>query len=307
MKKLISIIVPVYNEEGVINIFLSKVTAIMRDINEDFEILFVNDGSRDNTLEELKELKEQYENITIINLSRNFGKESALTAGMDYAKGDAIIPMDVDLQDPPELINNLIQKWKEGYDVVLAKRSDRSSDTYFKRFTANVFYKLHNKISDIDIPDNVGDYRLFSRKVLEAIKLLPENQRFMKGIFSWVGFKTTSVEFTREERIAGKTSFNGWKLWNFALEGITSFSTLPLRIWLYIGSVISVFAFLFGVFIFIKTLYYGIDAPGYASTMITILFLGGIQLIGIGVIGEYMGRLYMESKNRPIYIVDDII
>lgn len=303
----LSIVVPVYNEQGVTKIFLSEITKVLTQVNKNYEIIFINDGSKDNTLEELIILKKEYVNIKIVNLSRNFGKEAALTAGLDVSEGRAIIPIDVDLQDPPELILEMVKKWEEGYDVVLAKRTDRTSDTFLKRFTANIFYKLHNKISDIKIPENVGDYRLFSRKVLDAIKLLPENQRFMKGIFSWVGFRTTTVEYTRIERVAGKTSFNGWKLWNFALEGITSFSTLPLRIWLYIGGIISFLSFLYGSFIIIKTLAFGIDLPGYASLLSIVLFLGGIQLIGIGILGEYLGRIYMETKNRPSYIIQEII
>jgi len=303
----LSIVVPVYNEEGVTKIFLSEITKVLTQVNKNYEIIFINDGSKDNTLEELKILKKEYVNIKIVNLSRNFGKEAALTAGLDVSEGRAIIPIDVDLQDPPELIFEMVKKWEEGYDVVLAKRADRTSDTFLKRFTANIFYKLHNKISHIKIPENVGDYRLFSRKVLDAIKLLPENQRFMKGIFSWVGFRTTTIEYTRVERVAGKTSFNGWKLWNFALEGITSFSTLPLRIWLYIGGIISFLSFLYGSFIIIKTLVFGIDLPGYASLLSIVLFLGGIQLIGIGILGEYLGRIYMETKNRPSYIIQEII
>lgn len=305
-KIFLSIIVPVYNEEGVSAHFIKVIDKVMIKINKLYEIIFINDGSKDNTLNELLVLKNEYKNIKIINLSRNFGKEAAMTAGFDYADGEVIIPMDVDLQDPPELIEELIKKWEEGYDVVLAKRSDRTSDSFFKRFTANAFYKFHNKISHIKIPENVGDYRLFSRKVLQAIQLLPENQRFMKGIFAWVGFKATTIEYARIERIAGKTSFNSWKLWNFAIEGITSFSTLPLRVWFYIGLIISTLSVIFGFFILIKTLLYGIDLPGYASMMITILFLGGIQLVGIGVLGEYIGRIYVESKNRPIYIIDKI-
>ncbi len=243
--------------------------------------------------------------MRIIHLSRNFGKEAALTAGLDCAKGDVIIPIDADLQDPPELIEQFIAKWKEGYDVVLAKRIDRKSDSLAKRYTANLFYKFHNTISPTNIPDNVGDYRLISKKVLKAIQRLPENQRFMKGIFAWVGFKTTTIEYVRESRKAGQTSFGAWKLWNFALEGITSFSTVPLRIWFYVGIGISFLSLLFGSIIILKTLLYGIDLPGYASLLTTMLFLGGIQLMGIGILGEYIGRLYQESKRRPIYIIEN--
>ena len=248
--------------------------------------------------------KQNFKNIRIINFSRNFGKEAALTAGLDKARGEAAIPIDVDLQDPPELIKELVARWREGYDVILAKRADRTSDSFAKRVSADLFYKLNGKISNVDIPNNVGDFRLMSKRVVEALKQLPENQRFMKGLFAWVGFKTTVIEYVREKREAGQSSFNGWKLWNFALDGITSFSTLPLRIWLYIGALVSFLSFLYGSFIILKTLIFGVDLPGYASLAVIMLFLGGIQLIGIGILGEYIGRIYSESKRRPSYIIE---
>jgi len=302
----ISIVCPFYNEEDMVNAFMDEIFIVLESISRSFEIICVNDGSSDNTLEKLLKEQKAKENIKIINLSRNFGKEAALTAGLDFARGEAIIPIDADLQDPPALIKDFIAYWDKGYDVVLAKRTDRSTDSLSKRITAQLFYKIHNKISPTKIPDNVGDFRLITRKVLKAIQDLPENQRFMKGIFAWVGFKTAVVEYKREQRKAGKTNFNGWKLWNFALEGFTSFSTVPLRVWLYLGSFISLSAFCYGSFIVIKTIILGIDVPGYASLLTTILFLGGIQMIGIGVIGEYIGRMYMESKRRPPYIIDRI-
>lgn len=301
----ISVIVPCYNEEDVLAIFLDKVSKILIETKQPYEIIFVNDGSKDNTLETLLALKNTFKYMRIIHLSRNFGKEAALTAGLDMAKGDVIIPIDADLQDPPELIEAFIAKWQEGYDVVLAKRIDRTSDSLAKRYTANLFYKFHNAISHTRIPDNVGDYRLISKKVLKAIQKMPENQRFMKGIFAWVGFKTTTIEYVREKRQAGNTSFGAWKLWNFALDGITSFSTVPLRIWFYIGSFISLLSLIYGSVIIIKTLVYGVDLAGYASILTTVLFLGGIQLMGIGILGEYIGRLYQESKKRPIYIIEN--
>ena len=276
----------------------------MAQINESYEIVFINDGSKDNTLNVLLNAKQNFKNIRIINFSRNFGKEAALTAGLDKARGEAAIPIDVDLQDPPELIKELVAKWREGYDVVLAKRADRTSDSFAKRVSADLFYKLNGKISNVDIPNNVGDFRLMSKRVVEALKQLPENQRFMKGLFAWVGFKTTVIEYVREKREAGQSSFNGWKLWNFALDGITSFSTLPLRIWLYIGALVSFLSFLYGSFIILKTLIFGVDLPGYASLAVIMLFLGGIQLIGIGILGEYIGRIYSESKRRPSYIIE---
>nr|WP_314391146.1 glycosyltransferase family 2 protein [uncultured Campylobacter sp.] len=301
---IISIIAPCYNEEETIEPFLRRIEEILTQINEPYEIVFINDGSRDNTLNVLLNAKQNFKNIRIINFSRNFGKEAALTAGLDKARGEAAIPIDVDLQDPPELIKELVARWREGYDVVLAKRVDRTSDSFAKRVSADLFYKLNGKISNVDIPNNVGDFRLMSKRVVEALKQLPENQRFMKGLFAWVGFKTVVIEYVREKREAGQSSFNGWKLWNFALDGITSFSTLPLRIWLYIGALVSFLSFLYGSFIILKTLIFGVDLPGYASLAVIMLFLGGIQLIGIGILGEYIGRIYSESKRRPSYIIE---
>ncbi|WP_228711649.1 glycosyltransferase family 2 protein [Arcobacter arenosus] len=301
---MISVICPCYNEGKNLEQFYKSLKKVLIETNKSYEILFINDGSSDESLNILKKLKLENSSIRIINLSRNFGKEAALTAGLDKALGEAIIPIDVDFQDPPYLITKFIQKWEEGYSVVLAKRIDRSSDTIFKSLSAKLFYKFHNKISDINVPEDVGDYRLISREVLNAIKLLPENQRFMKGIFSWVGFKTTTIEYKRESRHAGKSTFNVWKLWNLALEAITSFSTVPLRVWTYIGFFISFLSLSYGLFIITRTLIFGIDVPGYASLIVVILFLGGIQLIGIGVLGEYIGRIYLESKNRPVYIIE---
>lgn len=301
---ILSLICPCYNEQEVVISFITKLDTILKETRLSYEIIIVNDGSIDSTFEKIIELKNIFINIRILNLSRNFGKEAALTAGLDKSLGDIIIPIDVDFQDPPELIPKLIKKYHEGYDIVLAKREDRTNDHFLKSFSAKYFYKLHNKISDVEIPDNVGDFRLISKRVLEALKKLPENQRFMKGIFAWVGYKTATITYKREKREAGSSNFNGWKLWNFAIDGITSFSTLPLRIWLYIGVFISILSFLYGSIIVIKTLFFGIDVPGYASILASILFLGGIQLIGIGVLGEYIGRIYIESKKRPIYVIE---
>lgn len=302
----LSIVVPCYNEEAVIPMFLTTIEPILKSLELSYELVFVNDGSRDNTLGVLQQAKSDYPQIRIINFSRNFGKEAALSAGIDFAEGKALIPMDVDLQDPPELIPEMVRIWREdGIDVVLAKRTDRSKDSFFKRWSANIFYRLNNLISVNRIPENVGDFRLVSRRCVEAIKLMGETQRFMKGIFAWVGFKTHTIEYQRDERQAGKTSFNAWKLWNLALEGITSFSTAPLRIWLYVGLVAWCLSILYGSWIILRTLIYGVDLPGYASMFTAILFLGSTQLIVLGVIGEYIGRIYLESKGRPLYIVED--
>jgi glycosyltransferase involved in cell wall biosynthesis len=303
-KKLISIIVPFYNEGEVVEFFYEQITRTADAIPElEFEFVCVNDGSRDDTLERLGRLVASDARVRVIDLSRNFGKEAALTAGLDESRGDAVIPMDADLQDPPELIPTLISHWKQGYEVVLAKRADRQSDSFLKRNTARLFYHLHNRISDTGIPENVGDFRLIDRAVVEALRMLPERRRFMKGLFAWVGFKTATIEYARAARVAGETKFSGWRLWNFALEGITSFSTMPLRVWTYLGTTFAVFGFSYALFIFLRVLVYGVDVPGFASLLIAVLFLGGIQLIGIGVIGEYIGRIYIESKQRPIYIV----
>ncbi|HEY9016829.1 glycosyltransferase family 2 protein [Thiomicrospira sp.] len=302
----LSIVVPCYNEEAVIPIFLTTIEPILKSLELSYELVFVNDGSRDNTLGVLQQAKSDYPQIRIINFSRNFGKEAALSAGIDFAEGKALIPMDVDLQDPPELIPEMVRIWREdGIDVVLAKRTDRSKDSFFKRWSANIFYRLNNLISVNRIPENVGDFRLVSRRCVEAIKLMGETQRFMKGIFAWVGFKTHTIEYQRDERQAGQTSFNAWKLWNLALEGITSFSTAPLRIWLYVGLIAWCLSILYGSWIILRTLIYGVDLPGYASMFTAILFLGSTQLIVLGVIGEYIGRIYLESKGRPLYIVED--
>ncbi len=304
MTPVISIVCPMFNEEEVVDFFMEEIHSVLQPIAMPFEIVCVNDGSTDHTLERLVQAKIRYPHIRIVDFSRNFGKEAALTAGLDHAKGDVIIPIDADLQDPPELISEFIVRWRQGYDVVLAKRVDRSTDSPLKKITAQLYYRFHNKIAQSKIPENVGDYRLITRKVLKAIQKFPENQRFMKGLFAWVGFKTCTVEYKRMERKAGKTSFHGWGLWNFALEGITGFSTVPLRVWLYVGTFISFISLLYGGFIVIRTLIFGIDLPGYASLLTSILFLGGVQLIGIGVLGEYLGRIYLEVKKRPKYIVD---
>lgn len=302
----ISIVVPCYNEEESCKPFLKRIIPILESLNKSFEIIFINDGSKDKTLEILKEEGKKDNRLKIIDLSRNFGKEAALTCGIDYAKGDAVIPIDIDLQDPPELILQMVKLWEDGYEVVLAQRADRSSDHILKRKTAQWFYKAHNKLSDIKIPQNVGDFRLMDRKVIEAIKLLPERRRFMKGIFAWVGFRQTTITYARPSREAGEGKFSGWKLWNFAIEGITSFSIVPLQVWAYIGFFIAFLSFGYGAIIIFKVLIFGKDLPGYASLLTSVLFLGGIQLIGLGIFGEYLGRVYGEVKQRPVYIIREI-
>lgn len=301
----LSLLVPCYNEEENLNILFTKLESVLKPLNISYEIVCINDGSQDNTLQHLLDYHHQNPNIKIVNLSRNFGKEAAVTAGLDFAQGNAIIPIDADLQDPPELITELLEKWREGYDVVYGVRRSRDGESFFKKFTANTFYRVIGRISSVAIPADTGDYRLLDRQVVEALKKMPERNRFMKGLFSWVGFKQTAVYFDRLPRNRGKSSFNYWKLWNFALDGITSFSSIPLKIWGYCGILISTLALIYGSFLVIKTIIFGIDVPGYASTIIIILFLGGIQLITLGVMGEYIARIYEEVKARPIYLVRD--
>ena len=299
----ISLIVPVFNEEETVGIFYKAVREHVGLKPYDIEIVFINDGSTDATESIVEALATADPLVISLPLTRNFGKEPALFAGLDYASGDAVIPIDVDLQDPIDVIPRLIEKWQEGADVVLAKREDRSVDGHLKRKTAEWFYKLHNKISKPHIEENVGDFRLMSREVVENIKLLPENNLFMKGILSWVGGRTEVVLYSRAERVAGESKFNGWKLWNLALEGITSFSTFPLRVWTYLGLAVALLSFAYGFWMVIDKVIWGNAVQGYPSLIVSILFLGGIQLIGIGVLGEYIGRIYIETKKRPRYII----
>ncbi|EJC8213375.1 glycosyltransferase family 2 protein [Citrobacter freundii complex sp. 2024EL-00228] len=299
----ISLVVPVFNEEDAIPIFYKNVREFEELKKHDVEIVFINDGSKDATESMINALAISDKLVVPVSFTRNFGKEPAICAGLDYATGEAVIPIDVDLQDPIDVIPAMIEKWQSGADIVLAKRSDRSTDGKLKRKTAEWFYKLHNKISDPKIEENVGDFRLLSRHVVENIKLMPERNLFMKGILSWVGGRTDVVEYTRAGRIAGNSKFNGWKLWNLALEGITSFSTFPLRIWTYIGFFVAALSFLYGAWMIADKIFWGNPVAGYPSIIVSILFLGGVQLIGIGVLGEYIGRIYIESKQRPRYIV----
>lgn len=303
--QLLSILAPMYNESEGIDFFFETLEAAMAEIDIDYEIICVDDGSADDTLAQLQEHARRSQRVKVLALSRNFGKEAAMTAALDHAIGDAVLPIDADLQDPPELITQMVAKWREGYTVVYAKRASRKTDSLLKRQTAQWFYKLFNRMSEIDIPENVGDFRLLDRKAVDAIRLLPEKDRFMKGLFCWPGFKHTVIEFDRQERAQGQTKFNYWRLWNFALSGITSFSTFPIRIGIYLGLSVAFLSFLFGSVVILKTLITGVDVPGYASLMVTILFIGGIQLFFLGLLGEYVGRIYKEVKNRPIYLVAD--
>lgn len=299
----LSIVCPMHNEADGVEVFFSRINATLKPLNVSFEIVCVNDGSTDGTLQQLLASEKLDSAIRVIDLTRNFGKEAALTCGIDYARGRAVIPIDADLQDPPELIPEMVALWRQGFDVVLPQRIDRQSDGFLKRKTAEWFYKVHNAISEPKMMANVGDFRLMDRQVIEALQQLPERRRFMKGIFAWVGFRQALIPYTRAPRVTGRSKFSGWKLWNFGLEGITSFSTAPLRIWFYLGLVVAALAFVYGSIIIGRVLLFGRDTPGYASMITVILFLGGVQLIGLGILGEYLGRIYQETKQRPVYIV----
>jgi len=310
-RKKLTLLVPFYNEEVGVSHFFDRINTVFTSAafisRYDLEVICVNDGSTDGTLIALREAKKNYSYIRIVDFSRNFGKEAAITAGLDFSTGNAVVPMDADLQHPPELVLDMLNQWEMGYEVVLAHRVDRDTDRFLQKMTARAFYEVSRHISHIEIPANVGDFRLMDKKVVNAIKSMRESCRFMKGLFAWVGFRTTVIDYKVEPRPHGKSKFNTWKLWNFAIDGITSFSTVPLRIWTYIGFFISLMAFFYSVYLIIKTLILGVDAPGYASMMVVILFASGIQLIGIGVLGEYLGRIFVEVKNRPLYIVREII
>lgn len=302
---LISVIVPFFNEEDGLVRLHERLNAVLLALPVRSEILYVDDGSTDDGRRIVEQLRSQDPRIALLCLSRNFGKEIAMTAGLDHAAGDAVVIIDADLQDPPELIPQLLEKWREGYDVVYATRMEREGETWLKKASASAFYRVIHHAANFDIPRDTGDFRLLSRRAVDALKRLPEQHRFMKGLFAWIGFRQIGVPYHREPRHAGATKWNYWKLWNFALEGITSFTTAPLRLASYLGGVIALLAFAYGLVIVIDTLVHGNPVPGYPSLMAVVLFLGGIQLIFIGILGEYLGRMFDESKRRPLYLVAD--
>lgn len=304
----ISIVLPCYNESEAVDSFFERTLPILDRLALTYEIVCVNDGSKDDTLPKLIKIKETVPQLKIVDFSKNFGKDAAMSAGLDFSRGKCVIPMDCDLQDPPELVPEMVQIWKsQNVEVVLAKREDRSDDSLAKRLTAWLFYKSFNQFSDLEIPENVGDFRLMDRKVVDVVKSFPERKRFMKGLFALAGFKTAYVGYKRPVRSEGQSKWNYWKLWNYALDGITSFSTFPLKLSTYFGLLVTVLAFLRGSWILVRTLIFGIDVPGYASLMTAILFFGGVQLISLGIIGEYLGRIYIETKQRPLYVVKQVL
>lgn len=301
------------NEEEVIEIFLERVkpyldqSIALLPAGSSYEIVFIDDGSTDKTVSIINRLIKTRNDLKLVRFSRNFGKEAALAAGLNYAKGDAVIPIDVDLQDPPEVIVQLVAEWVKGAQVVNAKRVNRDSDSWIKRTTANVFYNFFNKISNHSIPQNVGDFRLLDREVVDTLNQFTERNRFMKAIFSWVGYEQATVEYVREARVAGQTKFKYWKLWNFALDGITGSTTVPLRMWTYIGVIVAAIAIIYAAYIAIHTLLFGNDVPGYSSLMVVILSIGAFNFISLGILGEYVGRISEEVRNRPLYIVQQVV
>ena len=300
----VSIVVPCRNEEASITALARRIEALQVP-GVRFELVLVNDGSTDATLERLLEAKSSATaaDVVVVDLSRNFGKEAALSAGLAVCTGEAAIPLDADLQDPPELVAAMIERWQAGAEVVLARRSDRSSDSWFKRTSARAFYALQNATSDVAIPADVGDFRLMDRAVVDVINALPENRRYMKGLFAWAGFRTETIDYVRPARTSGETQFNALRLWRLALEGITSFSLAPLRIATLVGAIVAVFALVKGGQIAVRTLIFGVDVPGYASIFTAVAFLGGFQLFCLGIIGEYVGRTYLEAKRRPSFVI----
>jgi len=304
----VSIVTPFYNEAGVVAIYFARLGEVLREWSAriDFEFVCVNDGSRDGTLAELQAARPPFGRIVVVDLSRNFGKEAALSAGLDHATGDAVIPMDADLQDPPELVPRMIERWLAGAPVVLAVREDRRSDGWVKRSTSAAFYALHNHLADTPIPPNAGDFRLIDRSVADVVRALPERQRFMKGLLSWPGFPAETLGYTRPPRAGGRTKWNYAKLTNLAVEGITSFSTAPLRASTVIGALFAFVSMLYGGYITVRVLVQGVDLPGYASVFVAVVFMGGVQLLSLGILGEYVGRIYMESKQRPVYVVRSV-
>jgi glycosyltransferase involved in cell wall biosynthesis len=300
----ITVVVPCYNEAGGLPALHDRLSRTMNGIGLPWDVVYVDDGSRDATRAILDSLQQQDRHVTILGLSRNFGKEAALTAGLDHASGDAVVVIDADLQDPPEIIAELVTVWRRGVDVVLARRRVRTGETWMKQKTAAAFYRLMRDIGEVSLPPNTGDFRLMSRRALDALGTLRERHRFMKGLFAWVGFPTETVLYDREPRHAGVSKWSYWKLWNLAIEGITSFTVMPLKIATYLGLLVAMLALSYGAVVIIRTLIAGSAVPGYPSLLVVILFLGGVQLITLGVIGEYLGRIFNETKQRPLYLVE---
>ena len=302
----ISIVIPVFNESHAIGATLQSLEQALGQLQYSWEVVIVNDGSTDDTVHQVKSFASLSMDLVVVDLSRNFGKEAALSAGLEYATGEAVIPMDADLQDPPSLVGEMLKLWEAGAEVVVARRSDRSADSFLKRNSSAWFYRIANRVSDVSIPENVGDFRVMDRAVVDVIRQLPESCRFMKGLFAWAGFRVAVVEYARPARASGSSKFNAFRLINLAIEGITSFSIVPLRIASYLGAAVALTSFLYGVGIIVYTLAFGRNVPGYPSLITVVLFLSGIQLLSLGIIGEYVGRTYVESKRRPPFVVRSV-
>ena len=301
--RAISVVVPVFNEEDVLPEFHRRLAAVLDGLAESAEVVYVNDGSVDGTMALLVALHDADPRVAVVDLSRNFGKEVAMSAGLDHANGDAVVVIDADLQDPPELIPDMISAWREGYDVVLMRRRSRAKESWLKKATARAFYRAIGRMGTIDIPENVGDFRLLSHRAVAALRRFHERSRFMKGLFAWIGFPCREIEYDRDARYAGETKWNYWRLWNFALEGITSFSVVPLKAASYIGFATALVAFAYGGYFVVKTLVFGDPVRGFPTLVAVVLFLGGLQLMALGIIGEYLARMFIEVKQRPLYLV----
>ena len=300
---MLSVVVPVHNEQDVLAEFHRRLSAVLDRLALDAEVVYVNDGSTDASMALLGTLHERDRRVAVVELSRNFGKEAAMSAGLDFAEGDAVVLIDADLQDPPELIEQMLQAWREGADVVLMRRRARANESWLRRATAHAFYRIIGRLGTIPIPEDVGDFRLLSRRAVAALRRLPERSRFLKGLFAWIGYPTRELAYDRDGRFAGGSKFGYWRLWNFALEGITSFSAAPLKAASYFGLAIALAAFAFGLYVVVKTLLYGDPVPGYPTLATLVLFLGGLQLVALGIIGEYLARMFVEVKQRPLYLV----
>ncbi|MDP9163458.1 MAG: glycosyltransferase family 2 protein [Pseudomonadota bacterium] len=307
----LSIVVPVKDEQEAVAPFVARLGEVLAALDDpagqSYEILFIDDGSHDATLLAIRAAIGRDPRVRALSLSRNFGKEAALSAAIDHARGAAVVPMDVDLQDPPEALGDMVRQWRAGFDIVYGVRDDRQTDSLPKRLSADLYYRAHNWLSQDKIPEHAGDFRLLDRKVVDVIRAMPERNRFMKGLFAWAGFTSTSVHYRRAARAVGTTKFRYWKLWTLAIDGITSSSTVPLRVWSYLGGSVALVAMAYAMFILVRTLLYGVDVPGYASLLTAILLLGGLQLLSLGVLGEYVGRIMVETKARPIYVVRETL
>lgn len=300
---LLSIVVPAFNEQEVLPAFHARLAPVLDALDMESEVLYVNDGSRDETLDVIRCLRKRDSRVAVLDLSRNFGKEIAMTAGLEHARGDAVIIIDADLQDPPELIPELVRNWREGWDMVYAQRIERLGETLLKKATARWFYRLMQRVGRVRIPENAGDFRIMSRRSVDSLLRLREQHRFMKGLFSWIGFPQKGIPYQRDPRFAGRTTWDYWHLWNFALDGVTSFTTTPLKWATYLGLLTAFGSFIYGIIIILQKLIYGNPVKGYPSLMVVVLFLGGIQLVFLGIIGEYLGRMFDETKGRPLYFI----